>query len=48
MAQGTGTVTDLTGQGKAKDLVDVGGMDALYHGILKGVGEDPEREGLLK
>ncbi|MBV9865084.1 MAG: GTP cyclohydrolase I FolE [Abitibacteriaceae bacterium] len=23
-------------------------MDALYHGILKGVGEDPEREGLLK
>jgi GTP cyclohydrolase I len=43
-----GTVTDLTGQGKEKKLVDVHGMDELYRGILAGVGEDPQREGLLK
>jgi GTP cyclohydrolase I len=43
-----GTVTDITGQGTTKKLVDVGGMDALYKGILEGVGEDPTREGLLK
>jgi GTP cyclohydrolase I len=43
-----GTVTDVSGQGAAKKLVDVGGMDALYKGILEGVGEDPTREGLLK
>jgi GTP cyclohydrolase I len=45
---GGGTVTDITGQGKEKKLVDVGGMDAFYRGILEGVGEDPKREGLLK
>jgi len=43
-----GTATDVSGQGATKPLVDVGGMDALYKGILEGVGEDPTREGLLK
>lgn len=43
-----GTVTDVTGQGQAKKLVDVGGMDTLYREILKSVGEDPTREGLEK
>lgn len=43
-----GTITDITGQGTAKKLVDVGGMDELYRGILEGVGEDTGREGLLK
>ncbi len=43
-----GTVTDISGQGTAKKLVDVGGMDELYRGILEGVGEDTQREGLLK
>jgi GTP cyclohydrolase IA len=43
-----GTVTDITGQGKEKKLVDVDGMDDLYRQILEKVGEDPQREGLLK
>lgn len=43
-----GTATDITGRGTEKKLVDVGGMDDLYRQILLGVGEDPQREGLLK
>ncbi len=48
MDEGGGTVTDITGQGQEKKLVDVGGMDALYRQILEGIGEDPQREGLIK
>ncbi len=44
----TGTVTDVTGQGKEKQIVGTGGMADLYRQILEGVGEDPTREGLLK
>jgi GTP cyclohydrolase I len=43
-----GTMTDITGQGKEKKLVDVDGMDELYRHILEKLGEDPQREGLLK
>src|SRR5690606_15015709 len=43
-----GTVTDRTGQGKEAHTVDVDGLAELYRGILEGVGEDPQREGLLK
>ena len=43
-----GTITDLTGQGKEESLVEIGGMADLYRQILEGVGEDPNREGLLK
>lgn len=43
-----GTVTDLTGQGKEKRTVEIDGLADLYRGILEGVGEDPQREGLLK
>lgn len=46
--EGAGTVTDMTGQGKEKRLVNVDGMDDLYRQILEKVGEDPQREGLLK
>ena len=42
---GGGTVTDLQ---NAKPKIDVGDMDKMYEGILRGVGEDPNREGLLK
>ena len=44
-ASGGGTVTDLTTE---KPKIDVGDMDKMYEGILRGVGEDPTREGLLK
>jgi GTP cyclohydrolase I len=44
----TGTVTDVTGQGKEKQIVGTGGMSDFYRQILEGVGEDPNREGLLK
>lgn len=43
-----GTVTDVTGAGKEKQIVGTGGMSDLYRQILEGVGEDPGREGLLK
>ena len=43
-----GTVTDLTGEGKEKQIVEIGGMADLYRQILESVGEDPNREGLLK
>ena len=43
---GGGTVSDLETNGKPK--IDVGEMDKMYEGILRGVGEDPTREGLLK
>ena len=43
-----GTVTDITGQGTERKLVDLDGMDELYQEILQKVGEDPQREGLLK
>ena len=36
------------GQAPTKKLIDVGGMDELYRGILENIGEDPQREGLLK
>lgn len=48
IAEAIGTMTDITGQGTEKKLVDVGGLDALYRELLIGIGEDPEREGLLK
>ncbi len=40
------TANDVETNGKPK--IDVGGMDKFYEGILRGVGEDPTREGLLK
>lgn len=43
---GGGTITDL--EMPAKPKIDVGDMDKMYEGILRGVGEDPTREGLLK
>jgi GTP cyclohydrolase I len=43
-----GTVTDVTGQGKEKRTVETDGLSELYRGILEGVGEDTQREGLLK
>lgn len=47
---GGGTVTDVTGQGKEQEVFDVNveSLADLYRGILEGVGEDVEREGLLK
>jgi GTP cyclohydrolase I len=45
---GGGTITDLGLPEEGNSLIDVGGMDALYRGILEGVGEDAQREGLLK
>lgn len=47
-ASGGGSVTDVTGQDASKKLIDVGGMDEHYRGILEGVGEDTSREGLIK
>ena len=46
--ENSGTVTDVTGQGTEKQMVETGGMSELYRQILEGVGEDPTREGLLK
>ena len=43
-----GTVTDVTRQGTPKKLIDVDGMDNAYRDILEKIGEDPQREGLLK
>ncbi len=43
-----GTVTDVTGQGKEKQTVEIDGLSELYRGILEGVGEDTQREGLIK
>jgi GTP cyclohydrolase I len=43
-----GTVTDLTGLDQDEKTIDIEGMDEYYRGILASVGEDPEREGLLK
>lgn len=43
---GGGTITDL--ELTAKPKIEVGDMDKMYEGILRGVGEDPTREGLLK
>ncbi len=43
-----GSVSDVTGQGTEKKLIDVDGMDELYRQILEKIGEDPQREGLLK
>lgn len=43
---GGGSVTDVETNGKPR--IDVGDMDKMYEGILRGVGEDPTREGLLK
>ena len=42
------SITDVTGQDGQKKLIDVNGMDTLYREILEGIGEDPQREGLLK
>jgi GTP cyclohydrolase I len=39
----TGTVTDVTDK-----HMEVGNLAAMYRGILEGVGEDADREGLLK
>lgn len=46
--ENSGTVTDVTGQGTEKQIVETGNMAELYRQILEGVGEDPAREGLLK
>jgi GTP cyclohydrolase I len=46
--EGGGTVTDLTGQGKEENTVEIGDLSEQYRHILEGVGEDPSREGLLK
>jgi GTP cyclohydrolase I len=46
--EGGGTVTDLTGQGKEENTVEIGDLSEQYRLILEGVGEDPSREGLLK
>lgn len=46
--EGGGTVTDLTGQGKEENTVEIGDLSEQYRRILEGVGEDPSREGLLK
>ncbi len=43
---GGGSVTDVETNGKPR--IDVGDMDKMYEGILRGIGEDPAREGLLK
>jgi GTP cyclohydrolase IA len=43
-----GTVTDVTGQGVESRIVGTGGMADLYRQILEEVGEDPQREGLIK
>lgn len=43
-----GTITDLTGQGKEQNIVKIDNMDALYRELLTKIGEDPEREGLIK
>jgi GTP cyclohydrolase I len=47
-ALGGGTVTDLTGQGKEENVVQIDELSEQYRRILEGVGEDPSREGLLK
>lgn len=47
-SDGTGTMTDVTGQGKEKEQVDVNGLDKLYQELLLRIGEEPTREGLLK
>jgi GTP cyclohydrolase I len=47
-SDGTGTMTDITGQGKEAHVVDVDALAQLYRGILEGVGEDVTREGLVK
>lgn len=43
-----GTATDLTGRGKEAHTLEAGGLEELYRGILEEVGEDTQREGLLK
>lgn len=45
---GGGTRTDITGQSKEQETFDVDAMAEHYRAILQGVGEDVEREGLVK